>query len=499
MRKGGNGMKKRCILTLLILCITLSSLTAFAENTYSSNYIYNYWGDANKSISAFELSFVIDSSAIEKAGRDIPLKTMEDVFVAYSDLYGCNAIYTVDKETSRLNIFSETGEFLDSIKIIRNDEGKIVVKNGKQLILTNPEGVFVTDDEIFIADTGASRVVVLKKDKYTLSRIIEKPDNMIGSTLFEPSKVAVDNAGRIFLVVQGSTEGIIELNPDGSFSRYFGVNSPRVNLVDIFWRSFASEAQKQKMSKIYAPSFNNVMCDNEGFIYAVTNDASAQHMVFRLNAKGENVLREMGYSEVQGDIFRGNMADTTRSSFVDIAVSDYGVYAVVDSTMGRVFVYNFDGNLLNVFGGLGNSKGNFKTPSGITWLGDSLIVTDSSLACAFVFTPTEFGELILEAEKKYYNGDFDGSAELMRKVLEKNANYDIAYVQIGKNLLMQDKYEEAMKYLKLGGDRTYYSKAYNGYRNIQIQNNFIWIALVFVAFLFYIFYSEYRYHRKNRE
>jgi 3-isopropylmalate dehydratase small subunit len=34
---------------------------------------------------------------------------------------------------------------------------------------------------------------------------------------------------------------------------------------------------------------------------------------------------------------------------VDIAVTDYGTNAVIDKSKGRIFLYNFDGELLNVF------------------------------------------------------------------------------------------------------------------------------------------------------
>jgi hypothetical protein len=55
-----------------------------------------------------------------------------------------------------------------------------------------------------------------------LKRFFGKPENMTGTSGLKPSKVAVDHSGRIYLVVQSSYEGIIELNKDGSFQGISG-------------------------------------------------------------------------------------------------------------------------------------------------------------------------------------------------------------------------------------------------------------------------------------
>jgi len=461
-----------------------------ADNTRDYNYIYDYWGNANNSVAAFQFGYAIDKTA---AGQ-YKISSIDDIYVSGGK------IYMIDSVESRLHIFDDQYQFIKSIKLIRNQNNKIVVnEDNVQMMLTKPEGVFVSEDtgEIYIADTGAERIIVLDKDQYFLKRVIERPDNMVGVTAFKPSKLVVDSAGRIFIVVQGSYEGIIELNKDGSFSRYFGVNKPKVNILDYFWKSIASDVQKEKMKKVYAPSFNNLEIDSEGFIYATTQDTAAQEMVFRLNSKGENVIRSLGYAPIIGDLSMGS--DANVSKFVDIAVSDYGTYALLDQAKGRVFIYNFDGNLLNIFNSIGDMKGNVKEPSSIAWLDDKLIIADKKLGSAFVFYPTEFGKAALGAAEEYYHGNWEKAGELLKKAVELNANYDIAYVGIGKNLLMQDKYEEAMYYFKLGNDRTYYSKAYNGYRNILIQKNFGYVIGIFLIFAFGIIYSEYKYHRKIKE
>ncbi len=481
-------MTKRIFSLVLLGLLCFTFATAYAEHTDDSSYIYDYWGSANESVNAFEFSRVINTDSVEGA----VIKSVDDVYV-----YG-DRIYIADAVANEVFVLDKEYNLIREIKVIRDADGKIVTnKDNKQAILSAPEGVYANDEHIYICDTGNSRVFQLNPETYTMDMVIEKPENMVGSTEFVPSKIAVDNAGRMFIVVKSSTEGIIELNKDGSFSRYFGVNSPTVSFIDYFWKSIASDEQKEKMSKTYAPAFVNVQTDSDGFVYAVTTDTASEEMAFRFNAKGENVLRKYGYSEQLGDLPKAS--ESTKSTFADIAVSDYGVYALLDTSANRVFLYNFDGNLLTVFGGEGDIKGTFNTPTSICWNGNDLIIGDSKLASAFVFTPTDFGSLVLTAEEKYFNGDFSTAAELNEKVVQMNANYDHAYVSIGKNYYMQDEYEKAMYYFKLGNDKTYYSKAFAGYRNLIIQKYFAIFGIIFLAFVIWVIWTEVKYSRQQKK
>ena len=59
-----------------------------------------------------------------------------------------------------------------------------------------------------------------------------------------------------------------------------------------------------------------------------------------------------------------------------------------------------------------------------------------------------------------------------KQVLERDSNYDLAYLAIGKSLFRQHKYEESMRYFKLGGDRKGYSDALFEYRKVFIREHF---------------------------
>ncbi|MFC6334702.1 hypothetical protein ACFP56_18885 [Paenibacillus septentrionalis] len=480
---------KKILLFVCLLGMLLPSTRVFADNTLETNYIYDFWGSVNKSLPAFELMYTLDESSLGQ----IKMRSIDDAYVSK------DRIFLVDSEESRVNVIGSDLQFQHSIKLIRDQNNKIIVDSvtNKQLMLDKPEGVFYSDysDELYIADTGAERIIVLDGTDYHLKRMINKPENMVGATQFKPSKIVVDKDGKISVIVQGSYEGIIEIHNNGSFSRYFGLNKPRVNIIDHFWKSIATKEQKEKMKKVFAPSFNNLSIDTEGMIYATTFDPSAKDKVFRFNSKGENVLMENGYFSVIGDLTYGT--DEERSQFIDIAVSDFGVYALLDKTKGRVFIYNFQGDLMNIFGSSGYLKGDVREPTAINWFGDKLIITDKQFAAAYIYQPTEFGEAALHAEKQYFYGQWEDAGASYEKTIELNSNYDIAYTGVGRNYLMQDEYEKAMYYSELGNSRGYFSKAYAEYRNIIIQHNFIWLVIPFVLFAGYLIYSEYRYNRKN--
>src|SRR5699024_1744180 len=102
--------------------------------------------------------------------------------------------------------------------------------NGSRDTFLNPEGVFVTtENHVFVADTGNQRVVHLDED-YNFVKTIEEPESeMLTSTFqFRPKKVAVDNAGRTFVMSEGVFDGFMEFSVDGHFTTFIGANRVQV-------------------------------------------------------------------------------------------------------------------------------------------------------------------------------------------------------------------------------------------------------------------------------
>jgi tetratricopeptide (TPR) repeat protein len=105
-----------------------------------------------------------------------------------------------------------------------------------------------------------------------------------------------------------------------------------------------------------------------------------------------------------------------------------------------------------------------------------------SLDCAItLFIPTEFGELIYDAIEQFDDGNYEASGASWERVKALDGNYDLAYIGIGRALLRQERYEEAMEYFELKYDDENYSKAYKQYRKEWVQDNIVIIVIVILA------------------
>ncbi|MCL2404598.1 MAG: hypothetical protein FWC92_03515 [Defluviitaleaceae bacterium] len=475
---------------LALATIILSSTTVYAETTRRFNYTYGGITFIENTVSAFELARVIDRSYLP-----VPFERADDINV------GGGRIFIADSLAGRVNVLCAYDySFITSLRLMRDPDGRISTDpaTGEQVMLDSPEGVFFNEslNLLFIADTAAERIVVLNGDDYTLVTEITRPYNMVGNTAFRPNRLVVDDAGRIFFLVHGSSEGIVVLEPDGDFARYFGTNRPSMSPIEFFWRSMATAEQREQMARSFAPPFSGIDIDPSGFIYATTADNSVQQMIFRFNARGDNVIRDTGFVGLRGDvvIFFSDLA--YQSEFQAVSVTDFGVYAVVDSVRGRVWVYDFDGHIISIFGQLSDTLGGLREPSSLAWNGFDLLLADRAMGVINVYTPNRFGHAALMANYHAYHGNWDEATQYYRAAVSLNATFYAAYSGIGRNYLMQRRYREAMYYFDLAFDQEGYSRAWQGRRGELIADWFPLIAIIIVSLSVLLIYSEARYLRK---
>lgn len=162
---------------------------------------------------------------------------------------------------------------------------------------------------------------------------------------------------------------------------------------------------------------------------------------------------------------------------------DNDSYAGLDKVRGRLFVYDSQGRILFAFGGNGNMDGYFKQPAALDHMGRDLLVLDSQDRSITIFTPTEFGSLVYQAIDQFQSGDYQKSGETWREVLTLNGNYDLAYIGIGRSLLRQKEYGQAMEYFRLKWDYDNYSKAFKQYRKEWVEDHIILVILVVLGVL----------------
>ncbi|WP_058302663.1 NHL repeat-containing protein [Gorillibacterium timonense] len=436
---------------------------AASKAPYES-YNYGYYIEALPAPAAYLPSFSL-------SGDDLGIGS----FVEPNDLYTTEAgvTYLLDSGNARIVIIGADWKLIKEITGFDN--------NGKADGFKKPSGIFVDQDgDLYVADTDNQRVVVLDPDG-KLVKIVQEPksDILAEGFKFVPLKVTVDKAKRIFVVAQGVYEGIMQFDEKGEFLGYAGTIKVQRDYGDYIWRRLSTKAQKAQMTLFIPTEFSNLDIDHKGFVYATNIDTGSEQPIKRLNPSGADVLKRYGYFAVAGDVYYRRAVGP--SKFVDIKVLGDGMYSALDSTQGRVFTYDNEGDLLYVFGGKGNQLGTLKTPVAVEKSGESMIVLDRGKSNLVVYEPTIFGKHVNEAIKHHYAGDDGEAVASWQEVLKLNANYDIAYNGIGKAKLLEKDNKKAMEYFKLGMDRKNYSVAFKRYRTEVLKENFGTYMTVFIV------------------
>ena len=384
-------------------------------------------------------------------------------------------LYISDTGNNRIVVVDADGS---GVKVIGGFNNK-----GASETLNQPGGIFITPENIlYIADTGNRRVVALNEDG-SLNRMIGAPSGGDVAADFDylPVKVAVDFAGRVFVVSRNCEQGIVQFDAHGEFLGYFGAVKTQVSVWQQFWRAIASEKQKQAMSRIVPTEYSSIDIDDEGFVYGTvsTIDTSRSFdgtmFLHKLNPMGIDVKR-YDRTPPAGDIFWTKDKESglwNISRFIDVAVQPYGLYSALDSYRGRVFTYDANGDLLYVFGGLGDTLGLFGNPAAIAVnAGHEFLVLDNKYNQVVCFKPTEYGSLINSAEKEGYQRHYEASEKLWFQALKYTAKSELVLGKIGQTYMSQGDFKTAMQYMQYADDRQNYSAAYENYRREQMQSSF---------------------------
>jgi hypothetical protein len=270
-----------------------------------------------------------------------------------------------------------------------------------------------------------------------------------------------------------------------------GAHRVTFNIIDYIWRFFSTREQRARQNLFIPTEYNNVALDSSGFIY-VTNSSFNPGGTFqsdpvrRLNAMGQDILIRNGYEDPVGDLAFGSAGGISgRSQFIDVVAFENDSFACFDRVRGRIFMYDFQGNLLYAFGGVGNREGYFRIPVALDRMGTALYALDSNTAAVTRFDLTVYGELINRALNEYRAGRYESSAAIWEEVLKMNGNYDLAYIGIGRAALRQGQYRKAMEYYRLKNFREGYGKAFQLYRKQWVEDH-LWIILLVVGVVFFV-------------
>ncbi len=459
------------IITTIIFCMMFGNVTALA-NDHVPYDTYNY--DYRDYIVHTPAAYVPDSSISGVSFGIGAFNNPQDLCIAPDGL-----VYIADTNNNRIVVLNDT-----MTKVVR--EIKEFDNSGILDKFNRPFGVAISmKNELYIADSENKRIVVLN-EKDQLIKIVSNPqsDVLEEGYVFTPLKVTVDYADRIFCIAKGMTEGIMVFDTNGQFTSFYGTIKVEISLWEKIWRRLSTKKERSRQSLFIPTEFTGIDIDEKGFVFASNIDNTGVQAVRRLNPSGEDVIKKGVKKNVGGDLMTGGMyIYSGPSKIVDVAYRESGIYSILDSRRGRIFTYDSEGNLLYIFGGLGSQAGTFVAPVAIESLQNKMLVLDSTRAEILVFNATEYGTLINEAVALRFDGDEALAVEKWEKVLKLDENFEIANVGIGKAYLSKGDNKTAMKYLKLGMSREYYSIAYKRYRNEILKDNLSYVltGIVIIA------------------
>ena len=496
-----------CAIFAIVMIVSCFAIGTSASSAYQT-YTYSIEGYALYSPDAYVASAVIDSNYM---GLDVAIANPNDLF---ADSKG--NIYIADTDNNRIVC-------LDRYYKVRFTISSFVNGQGVTDALLAPQGLYVTEDRIWVCDTGKSRIVVFDLEG-NFERVIYAPSSALftdSSLAFTPVAMAVDQYNRLFVVSSSTTDGIIVMTEEGEFTGYIGAQAVSLGIWDIIWRRFRTDEQKSIAVEYVSVIYENITIDKDGFIYIVTpyidesqvagaiqgKDKSGVYLpVKMLNSKGDEIMKRNGFWPPAGEIAYSQLSKDDIngvSNLVDVAIGEEGTWSTIDMKRQRVYTYDSNGNLLFAFGETtsitGNVLGALTQVEAVTYQGDKMLLLDKSTASFTVYRRTEYGDLLVEAIAAENDQDFALAINKWTEVLKQNSNFDAAYVGIGQAMYRNGDYEGSLEYFEAAYDTDNWSKSFAEIRKAWMSDYFIVLILAIVAIIVVFIIVNKKIQKVNRE
>jgi tetratricopeptide (TPR) repeat protein len=367
---------------------------------------------------------------------DLPLDDPEDMFITPD-----GAFYVADTGNSR---------------IVRVEGTEVVAEYGAD-VLDEPSGVFVgPDGTLYIADAGQDAVVILDPDGNLVKQFGRPDEPLFGRNReFLPRKLAVDVRENLYLVSEGSVDGLVQMNTNGDFIGYFGANAATMSLRMILQRMFLSEEQLEQFILNVAASPSNLAIDHQSLVFTVTAGGERGAAIRKFTIAGRN-------------IFPFTIGS---SSLRDIHVSETGLVLAVDAD-GAIWEYDYDGTLLFVFVArdTGDQRlGTLRNPTAIGRHQQRIYVLDKDKNAIVVYQTTAFAETVHAGVRLYMEGYYPEAKPYFEEVLSLNGSFIMAYQAIADAEFKAGNYGPALAAYRLAEDRRGYSEAFWELRNVVLQ------------------------------
>ncbi len=441
-------MKKRLARMLLlfsIFCFVLANLTPVYA-IEGTSYTYTFAVDGSKLIQTLD--------AYMPAGTylsGVELSSPEDMFLTGQELY------IADTGNKRIVVYS-----LDDGTIAIFGEG----------VLKKPTGISVDGDGyVYVADYGAEQVVVFAPDR-SIARCLTRPEEVYyGTSPYKPQKVDLDSYGNLFVISEGTYEGIIQFDNKGNFNGFFGANRTKgLSAVEWFQKIFYTEEQKSRMTFRTPPNIVSLDVADSDMVFSVTQNDS-QNALKKLNMAGVNVYRE---DSVLG-----------WDNYVDVAVRNDGGFLAVTVT-GAINEYSEDGDFLLYFGGEAKKTDRNGLTAVVSAIETddtgNIYILDKERGVIQVWYPTEYAALLHKAEADFKAGNYEESLIGWEEILRMNPTAYMSNLGYAKTLFQLGQYEEAAEHFEEIRHATGYSDCFWETRSAWLRANMEGILLGVAAF-----------------
>ncbi len=327
-------------------------------------------------------------------------------------------------------------------------------------VLQSPTGLFVDDEgTIYVADAGKNTIVILDADGNLVNEFGRPTEPLFGANReFLPRKIAVDARKNLYIVSEGSVNGLIMMNTSGNFIGYFGANSADMSLKMILQRLFLTEEQLDQFIRNEAASPSNIAIDTQSLVYTVTAGADRSQSIRRFTVSGRNLFNRWLFGS---------------RTFRDISVSDDGLMTTIDAG-GVIFEYDQNGTLLFVFGGLdrGDQRlGLLSNPTAIERVGEDLFVLDKDKNAIVTYHVTDFARELHAGVRLYMEGFYTEARPYFNDVLNYNGLVIISYEALASAAYKDGDYSSALQYYRLAENRAGYSETFWELRNTVLQSH----------------------------
>ncbi len=322
--------------------------------------------------------------------------------------------------------------------------------------LSGPTGLFVDDEgTIYVADARQEMIFIFDADGNVVNSFGRPSEPLFGQNRqFLPRKIAVDARENLYIISEGSVNGIVQMNTNGNFIGYYGANTATMSLKMILQRMFLTDEQLAQFIKNEAASPSNLTIDHQSLVFTVTAGTNDWESIRRYTISGKNVFPDIWGS----------------TTFRDVDVSENGLVLAVDAD-GFIAEYDLNGTLLFLFGAkdTGNQRlGTLKNPTAVGRFGEHIFVLDKDKNALVVYETTSFARQVHEGVRLYIDGYYREAQPYFEDSLDFNGSL-LAYQGIADAYFKAGDYPNALANYRYAEDRSGYSQAFWELRNVILQ------------------------------